>query len=59
MSSEVVCQIPPPHRAVTVGAILLTRDNPICRISQEMKDIIDAVSPRVAYCGRLNDVFPT
>ena len=27
---------PPPHRAVTVGARLLTRDNPICRISQEM-----------------------
>ena len=23
----------PPHRAVTVGARLLTRDNPICRIS--------------------------
>lgn len=35
------------------------RLNAICRISQEMKDIIGAVSPRVAYCGRLNDVFPT
>ena len=35
------------------------RLNAICRISQEMKDIIDAVSPRVAYCGHLNDGFPT
>ena len=34
------------------------RLNAICHILQEMKDIIGAVSPRVAYCGRLNDVFP-
>ena len=48
-----------PRLQVIVIATPFCRFIAICRISQEMKDIIDAVSPRVAYCGRLNDGFPT